>query len=95
MNIFVAKLNSSTTSEDLRELFEKYGSVTSANVIIDKMTGYSRLFGFVEMEDEAKANNAIKELNECTFDNSRIVVKQARPKVETSRSENNGYRSRY
>jgi RNA recognition motif-containing protein len=95
MNIFVAKLNSSTTSEDLKELFEKYGSVTSANVIIDKMTGYSRLFGFVEMEDEAKANNAIKELNECTFDNSRIVVKQARPKGEPSRSENNGYRSRY
>ena len=45
MNIFVAKLSSSTTSEDLRTLFEDYGEVTSASVIMDRATGYSKKFG--------------------------------------------------
>ncbi len=95
MNIFVAKLSSATTSEDLRELFEEYGKVTSANVITDRVTGYSRLFGFIEMEDDEKANNAIRELNDCEYDGCRIVVKKARPKGEASRKGNMTYRSRY
>ena len=87
MNIFVAKLSSSTTSEDLKSLFEDYGEVNSANVITDKITGYSKKFGFVEMANDDEANKAIKELDNCNFDHSDIVVKQARPKEESSRND--------
>ena len=87
MNIFVAKLNSSTTSEDLRSLFEDYGEVSSANVIVDRMTGYSKKFGFVEMANDEEAMKAIKELDSCHYDNSQIVVKQARPREENTRRE--------
>lgn len=94
MNIFVAKLSSNTTSEDLRTLFEEYGEVSSANVITDRMTGYSKKFGFVEMADDGQAQKAIKELDSCQYDNSEIVVKQARPREESSRQDRSP-RSRY
>ena len=87
MNIFVAKLSSTTTSEDLRTLFEEYGEVSSANVITDKITGYSKKFGFVEMKNDDEAHKAIKELDNCQYDNAEIVVKQARPREESSRRE--------
>lgn len=92
MNIFVAKLSSSTNSDDLKTLFEEFGEVNSANVIIDKITGHSKRFGFVEMNNESEGNKAINELNECEFDNSQIVVKKARPREETSRRDNNSRR---
>ena len=82
MNIFIPKLSANTTSEDLRTLFSEYGEVVSANVIFDKMTGRSKRFGFVEMKNDDEANKAIDELNECEYDNSQIVVKQARPQGE-------------
>ena len=91
MNIFVAKLSSSTTSEDLQELFEEHGEVVSAQVIIDKYTGNSKRFGFVEMKNETDAVKAIKELDECEFDNSQIVVKKARPKSDSPRQRGNEY----
>lgn len=87
MNIFVAKLSSSTTSDDLKTLFEDYGEVTSANVITDRMTGHSKKFGFVEMKNDDEANKAIKELDSCEYDNAEIVVKQARPRSESPREE--------
>jgi RNA recognition motif-containing protein len=77
MNIFVAKLNFSTTSEEVLELFEQFGTVDSAKVIFDKETGRSRGFAFVEMPDEEEAERAIKELNETTLDGRTIVVKKA------------------
>ncbi|MGB3586537.1 MAG: RNA-binding protein [Tunicatimonas sp.] len=82
MNLFVAKLSPSTTSEDLNDLFAEYGEVDSAKVIFDRETGNSRCFGFVEMSDDESANRAISELNEVEFDGSDIVVKKARPKGE-------------
>jgi RNA recognition motif-containing protein len=85
MNIFVAKLSPSTTSEDLRELFSEYGEVASANVIMDRATGHSKGFGFVEMDNDEEALKAIDELDECEYDNSQIVVKKARPKEEGER----------
>jgi RNA recognition motif-containing protein len=87
MNIFVAKLSSSTTSDDLKTLFEEYGEVTSANVITDRMTGHSKKFGFVEMKNDDEANKAIKELDSCEYDRAEIVVKQARPRSESPREE--------
>ncbi len=87
MNIFIAKLSSSTTSDDLKTLFEEYGEVTSANVITDRMTGHSKKFGFVEMKNDDEASKAIKELDSCQYDNAEIVVKQARPRSEAPREE--------
>ncbi|MFW6275941.1 MAG: RNA recognition motif domain-containing protein, partial [bacterium] len=70
MNRFVAKLSSATTSEDLNDLFAEYGEVVSAKVIMDRETGSSKRFGFVEMKEDSEAQKAIKDLNECLFDNS-------------------------
>ena len=89
MNIFVAKLSSATTSDDLRDLFEEYGEVVNANVIFDRATGYSKRFGFVEMSEDTAAFKAIEELDQCDYDNSTIVVKKARPKGEGQERSNN------
>ena len=80
MNIFVAKLNFDTRSEDLQDAFEAFGEVSSAKVINDKFTGKSRGFGFVEMDNEEEAWNAINELNDTELDGRRIVVKKAEPR---------------
>ncbi|GAA5221990.1 RNA recognition motif domain-containing protein [Membranihabitans marinus] len=80
MNIFVASLDYGMTNEDLQDLFEDYGSVSSAKIIFDKFTGRSKGFGFVEMDDNQEADNAIEELNESEVNGRKIVVKKARPK---------------
>ena len=85
MNIFVAKLSSRITSDDLNELFTEYGEVSSAKVIIDRETGNSKRFGFVEMPDDTQASRAIEELNGCEYDSSTIVVKKANPKGDNDR----------
>lgn len=90
MNIFVAKLSDQTTSEDLNQLFAEYGEVTSAKVIMDRETGQSKRFGFVEMPNDDEAKKAIKELDQAEYDSRRIVVKEARPKEERPRSNFGG-----
>jgi len=85
MNIFVAKLSSKTTSEDLEELFSRFGEVTSSKVIVDKRTGSSKRYGFVEMPDEQAANEAIEQLNDTELDGSRIVVKPSVPSQKNKR----------
>lgn len=82
MNIFVAKLSSDTKGDDLLGLFETYGRVDSAKVIIDRDTNQSKGYGFVEMSDDSEAQAAIDGLNETEFKGSRIVVKVARPRTE-------------
>ena len=79
MNIFVAKLSYSTTGDDLRELFEGFGDVDSAKVIMDRETGRSKGFGFVEMPNDSEALSAIDSLNDSDLDGRRIVVKKANP----------------
>lgn len=66
--------------EDLKKFFSEYGEVTSAKVIMDRATGNSRGFGFVEMSDDAAAKKAISELNRATVDGRQISVTEARPK---------------
>ncbi|WP_236975190.1 RNA recognition motif domain-containing protein [Membranihabitans maritimus] len=80
MNIFVASLDYGMTNEDLQDLFEDYGSVSSAKIIFDKFTGRSKGFGFVEMDDNQEATTAIEELNDSEVHGRRIVVKKAKPK---------------
>lgn len=98
MNLFVAKLSSSTTGEDLQELFSAHGEVTSAKVIVDRETGNSKGFGFVEMANEEEAKAAIAALNETELDGKEIVVKEANDREERPRRDSNqrsgGYQSR-
>ncbi len=84
MNIFVAKLSWDTQSDDLRDAFEEFGEVSSANVIMDKFTGKSKGFGFVEMDNDTEASEAISQLNDTELDGRTIVVKKAEPRKERS-----------
>ncbi len=87
MNIFVAKLSSRTKSEDLEQLFKKFGEVTSAKVIMDRQTGFSKRYGFVEMTDEQAAYEAIDKLNDTELDGSQIVVKLSEPRSDNRRGQ--------
>jgi len=88
MNIFVARLDYDTEGPDLREAFSEFGPVNSAKVIMDRYTGNSRGFGFVEMEYEEDGREAINELNDTELDGRNIVVKKAKPrKPRTSSME--------
>lgn len=87
MNIFVAKLSSATTGDDLAALFKEHGTVSSAKVIMDRETGNSKCFGFVEMEDDVEAMNAINALNDIEFQGRKIVVKKARVKEDDEHGE--------
>lgn len=78
--LFVGSLAWATTSDSLRAAFEKAGKVVEANVVMDKMTGRSRGFGFVEMATEEEAKKAIEMLNESDLDGRKIFVSEAKPK---------------
>ncbi|RMG85397.1 MAG: RNA-binding protein [Bacteroidetes bacterium] len=91
MNIFVAKLNFDTQEGDLRDAFEEFGTVDSAKIIMDKFSGRSKGFGFVEMPDDQEAQNAIDELNDCEFDGRTIVVKKAEPRENRGGGGRGGY----
>ena len=82
MNIYVSNLSFNVQDEDLREFFTSYGEVSSAKVIMDKMTNRSRGFGFVEMSDDAAAAKAIAELDGATVEGRNIKVMEARPKED-------------
>jgi RNA-binding proteins (RRM domain) len=82
MKIFVAKLGFKTTTEDLVALFEQFGIVESARVIMDKDTNRSKCYGFVEMPNDCEAYKAIVETNETEYQGSVINVKKSRPQAE-------------
>ena len=70
----------STTEEELREIFEAFGEVSSVNIISDKFSGQSKGFGFVEMPSNAEADEAIKALNESPMKGRNLRVNQAKPR---------------
>ncbi len=77
--LYIGGLPYSTTDEELKNSFSEAGVVTSANVIIDKMTGRSRGFGFVEMENDDEADKAIEMFNGKEMGGRKIIVNEARP----------------
>jgi RNA recognition motif-containing protein len=77
--LFVGGIPWATTSDDLKQLFSQHGTVSSATVITDKMTGRSRGFGFVEFENDAEASAAEAALNNSDYQGRTLVVKEARP----------------
>ena len=84
MNIYVGNLSYEMSEEDLRTSFEDHGEVESAKVIMDRETGRSKGFGFVEMSDASEAQAAIRELNEAVVSGRPLRVNEAKPRREFS-----------
>ncbi len=86
MNIYIGNLSYSATDETIRQAFEAFGQVSSANIIKDKYSGQSRGFGFVEMPNQAEAQTAIQNLNGKELAGQAINVSEARPRKDQPRS---------
>jgi RNA recognition motif-containing protein len=80
VNIYCGNISYRMTEDDLRELFGEYGNVDDANVIIDRDTGRSKGFGFVEMANDTEANAAIKALDGMENGGRQLRVNEARPR---------------
>ena len=92
MKIFVAKLPYQYESADVSELFAPYGEVSSANVIMDRETGRSKCYAFVEMPDNEQAQEAINNLDGKSILDKEIAVSQAKERERTERPGGGGYR---
>ncbi len=79
--IYVGNLPYQTTEQDLESLFTEYGQVNSVAIIVDRQTGRSRGFGFVEMENESEATSAIEGLNERELGGRNLVINEARERT--------------
>ena len=93
MNIYVSNLSFHTGETELKDLFEKFGEVVSAKIIMDRETNRSRGFGFIEMPSEEEGNAAIKGLNQKEIQGRPLSVSQAREK-ENSGNRNSFSRSK-
>ena len=82
--LYVGNLPFSTDDNSLRGLFEAHGQVASASIVMDRDTGRSRGFGFVEMSDDGEALRAVEAMNGQQVDGRSIVVNEARPKEPRS-----------
>ena len=91
MNIFISNLSWAIKDGDLRELFAEYGEITSAKVIMDRETGKSRGFGFVEMPNEEEGKKAIEELDKAEYDGKVITVNVAKPREERTGGSRGGF----
>lgn len=92
MKIFVTGLPYDLDDAELEEIFEKFGTVKSAKVAIDKETGKSRGFAFVEMPDAAEAKDAIENLNDISLGKKPLVVKEAEERNTRPPGRNNNNR---
>ncbi|MGC4069803.1 MAG: RNA-binding protein [Polyangiaceae bacterium] len=90
--LYVGNLSYSTTEESLRTAFTPYGQVTSASIMLDRMSGRSRGFGFIEFSSDAEAQKAIEALNGAELDGRSLTVNEARAREEGSRRGGNGPR---
>jgi RNA recognition motif-containing protein len=82
MNIYVSNLGFNAQDQDLKKIFTPYGDVTSAKVIMDKFSGRSKGFGFVDMPDDTAAKKAIAELDNSSIDGRSVKVVEARPRED-------------
>lgn len=86
MNMYVSNLSFHTSESDLRSLFEQFGAVSSCRIITDRESGRSRGFGFVEMDSETEADNAMKGLQNKEMEGRALSVSVAREKERRSTS---------
>lgn len=82
MNIYVGNLPYSVTDDDLRAAFAEFGNVASAKIIMDRYSGRSKGFGFVEMNNDSEAEEAIKSLDNSDLQGRKLRVNQAKPKTD-------------
>ena len=87
MDIYVGNLSFDATDEQLKSLFEEYGAISSASVIKDKFSGKSRGFGFVQIDQESEAQEAMSKLNESSFMGRDLRVNQAKPKAKRPKKD--------
>jgi RNA recognition motif-containing protein len=93
MKLFVAGLPYDLDDAELEEIFEKFGTVTSAKVAIDKETGKSRAFGFVEMPDRAEGTDALESMNGISLGKKPLVVKEAEERSGPPPGGSGGFRN--
>lgn len=89
MKLYVGNLNFRTTEEELRELFEQFGTVEDLVILQDRETGRSRGFGFVTLSEDDAAREALEKLNQQDFQGRNLVLNEARPRTE--RPARSGY----
>src|SRR5437764_12518975 len=87
-NLYVGNLPFTTTEQDLQQLFGQYGTVTKAQVIMDRETGRSRGFGFVEMS--SGADEAVQAMNGAEYQGRRLTVNEAKPREDRPRGGGGG-----
>jgi len=85
MNIYIGNLPYSISEDELRDLFAAHGEVTSANIIMDRDSGRSKGFGFIEMPDKAQGEAAINAINQTDVQGRSVRVNEARPRPERGR----------
>ena len=85
MNIYVGNLSYEVTEDDLKQMFEEYGSIVKTIIIKDRETGRSKGFGFVEMNEQEDGKKAIQELDGTPVKDRNIKVNEARPRKERER----------
>ena len=95
MKLFVAGLPYDLFDEELEEIFEKFGTIASAKVAMDKETGKSKGFAFVDMPNDEEAREAIEHLNDISLGKKPLVVKQADERRGGGGGFNRGGRSRF
>ncbi len=97
--LFVGNLSFNTTENDLQDAFAAHGTVTEANLMMDRATGRPRGFGFITMSSPEEAQKAIDALNGATLDGRELTVNQARPREKRTgggfRSDRSSYGRRY
>jgi cold-inducible RNA-binding protein len=84
VKLYVGNLSYTTMEDALRSLFAQSGTVDTCELVLDKFTGKSRGFAFVEMSSQEEADKAVKELNEFEFEGRKLVVNEARPREPRS-----------
>ncbi|HUH25478.1 MAG TPA: RNA-binding protein [Flavobacterium sp.] len=84
MNIFIGNLSFHTSEEELQDLFKQFGEVNSVRIITDKFSGRSKGFAFVEMPDQAQAEEAINQLNDYMLNQRAIRVNEAQPREDNN-----------
>ena len=90
-NLYVGNFPHSTTEADLRNLFQEHGTVEKITLVMDRETGRSRGFGFVEMGDASEADKAIAALNGADLGGRALTINEAKPKTERPRGGGSGF----
>jgi len=91
MQIYVGNMSYQTTEEDINSLFSEFGAVDKVTLISDRETGRAKGFGFVTMNDDAAAKEAIEALNEKEFSGRTLRINEAKPREERPKRDFNRY----